>query len=151
MHRTQPGRLHLERLGDALPADFSALQLAAAAEGHRMLDRLAQEWVSGANRFSGDGEALIAAWWDSALVGIGGLTRDPQIDGALRMRRFYVAPPFRGRGVGRTLAAALLALAGPDARVTAHPGTAAATAFWRGVGFASGPLPNILARQAEGG
>jgi GNAT superfamily N-acetyltransferase len=46
------------------------------------------------------------------LAGIGGLTIDPVIPAVLRMRRFYVRPAFRRRGVGRRLAAALLARAG---------------------------------------
>lgn len=84
----------------ALPADLDDLAGAAAAEGFGMLGVLAREWVAGTQRFAMPEEALFAAR-DGAgvLLGIGGVTRDPWAP-ALRMRRFYVRPPARGRGSG---------------------------------------------------
>jgi len=126
----------LERLVDALPADFATMQAEARPEGYGMIDVLAAEWASGKNRFEVDGEALFAGYTDGALAGIGGLTIDPYSPGALRMRRFYVRAAFRRRGVGKALARALLALPGvADHAVTtnAAPGS---EAFWESLGFA---------------
>ncbi len=40
--------IRLERVIDALPADFEAMRAEARAEGFGMLDTLAAEWSSGA-------------------------------------------------------------------------------------------------------
>jgi len=98
-----------------------------------MLDTLANEWASGATRFDRPGEALFAAYADGTFAGIGGLTQEPAMEGALRMRRFYVALTHRRAGIGRLLAEALLRQAGP------HPVTCNAAAgserFWEALGF----------------
>jgi GNAT superfamily N-acetyltransferase len=126
----------LIRIGAALPDGFDALGDAARAEGHGMLDRLARDWAAGADRYARAGEALLAARIDGALAGIGGLTHDPVLADALRMRRFYVDPRFRRLGIARRLAEALLALPrGGRTLVTVNAGTAAAPAFWEALGF----------------
>jgi len=43
-------------------------------------------------RFDRHGEALLAARVTGVLAGIGGLTIEPVLAGALHMRRFYVRP-----------------------------------------------------------
>jgi MazG family protein len=125
--------LRLESVIDALPAEFEAMREEARAEGHRMLDALATEWASGVQRFDRQGEALIAAYMDGALAGIGGITLEPAIPGALRMRRFYIRAPFRRSGVARKLATVLLE---PHAakRLTANA-AAGSEAFWEALGF----------------
>ena len=96
--------IRLERLVDALPANFARLRDEANNAGYRMLDTLASEWESGVTRFDRPGEALYAAFAEDVLAGVGGLTRDQVTPGALRMRRFYVRVAFRRIGIGRTLA-----------------------------------------------
>jgi hypothetical protein len=71
----------------------------ARAEGHQFLDRLASDWASGAMRFDRPGEALLAAYSEGVLAAIGGITIDPIVPDALRMRRFYVRPAFRRAGL----------------------------------------------------
>jgi GNAT superfamily N-acetyltransferase len=126
-------RIRLERVIDALPAGFEALRAEARAEGHGMLDTLAAEWSSGAMRFNRPGEMLLASYVDDALAGIGGLTREPAIPGALRMRRFYVALAYRRYGVGRALADALLRQT--TARTITSNAAAGSEAFWEALGF----------------
>lgn len=122
---------------EELPAGFDAMRAEARGEGYRFLDRLVGEWESGAMRFAGDGEALLAAHVAGELAAIGGLTRDPFVEGCLRMRRFYVRQRFRRGGVGRMLAQALLDR--PERRgrpVTVNAGTGSAP-FWESLGFAA--------------
>ncbi len=70
------------------------------------------------------------------MVGVGGLTADPAIAGALRLRRFYVRPAYRRSGVGRNLVRRLLEHAvGFTRLVTVNAGTTEAAAFWERTGF----------------
>jgi GNAT superfamily N-acetyltransferase len=108
----------------------------AAAEGFRMLERLAAEWDSGTHRFDRPGEALLAARVGPRLIGIGGMTIDSDDPMALRLRRFYVAPGAHGKGVGRALAIALIRRPKwRDRRIVVNAGTAGAAEFWEGLGF----------------
>ncbi len=127
--------LRLERVEETLPAGFEGLRNEARAEAYKMLDRLATEWEARETRFARDGEALFAAYFGDPLVGIGGITWDPVIPGAFRMRRFYVAKAFRRRGIARQLALSLLGrkeITGRSIIVNAGVGSAP---FWESLGF----------------
>lgn len=101
------------------------------------MDRLAAEWEAGRNRFEQNGEALLAAYVGNVLVGVGGVTRDPNVPGSLRMRRFYVRPAFRRQGVGESMAVVLIASAPASiCCFTVNAGDADAGAFWEALGFA---------------
>lgn len=100
--------VRLDRVVEALPADFETMRSEALAEGYRFLERLATDWASGALRFTNPGEMLLAASSDGVLAGIGGVTVDPAFPDALRMRRFYIRRAFRQSGIGQRLAAAFL-------------------------------------------
>jgi GNAT superfamily N-acetyltransferase len=127
--------VRLERAVEALPRGLDALRAEAHAEGHRHLERLAADWDSGLTRFDRDGEALLAAFVENELVGIGGLTMDPVLPESLRMRRFYIGRAFRRCGIGRRLAAALLDGAVRACRpVTVNAATGSAP-FWESLGF----------------
>jgi GNAT superfamily N-acetyltransferase len=125
--------IRLERVIDTLPKDFEALRKEAELDGHSMLDTLASEWADGATRFDRPNEALLAAYADGVLAGIGGLTLEPAIPGGLRMRRFYVRIGFRRTGVGRALAEALLEKA--VSRVITANAAAGSEAFWETLDF----------------
>lgn len=121
---------------DRLPDGFELLRHAADGEAYNMLATLAREWASGENRFDGPGEALVAAHDGVALAGMGAMTRDPYLDGSLRMRRFYVSARARRRGIGRALAHALLNR--PETagrRITLNAPHAEAARFWESLGF----------------
>lgn len=127
-------------MAEALPAGLPNLRAEARREAFRFLDRLASEWETGTARFDRPGEALLAARMADALAGIGGLTLDPVVPGALRMRRFYVHPAFRRFGIGRRLAVALLERPGTAGQsVTVNAGTVGAPAFWEALGFVPDP------------
>lgn len=130
--------IQLVRIIDELPGDFERLRSAATAEGHRHLERLDEDWNSGAQRFAGDGEALLAAYQEGELVGIGALTRGPfeTAEPALLMRGPFVSPQARRGGVARTLVAALVQEGFDNAAlITVHADAPAAGAFWEAQGF----------------
>jgi GNAT superfamily N-acetyltransferase len=129
----------LEPVIGELPADFTIIQEEARGEGYRFVDRLANEWVSGAIRFSRAGEMLLAAYVGTALAGIGGVTVDPVVPDALRMRRFYVRTPFRKRGIGRKLAEILLERAFHTVSVVTVNAGPGSNPFWERLGF----IPDI--------
>lgn len=60
--------------------------------------------------YAAPGGLLLLAWCDGALAGCGALRPAPEIDepNACEMRRLYVRRAFRGFGLGRLLAEALL-------------------------------------------
>lgn len=128
--------IRLERVVDTLPAGFEALRVEARGDGYSMLDTLVREWTSGATRFERPGEALIAAYSGDALAGIGGMTLEPALPGALRMRRFYVALAYRRHAVGRTLATALLDEARRQECAVTCNAAGGSERFWEALGFA---------------
>ena len=96
---------------DSLPDDLDReLAAAAAEEGFSPLLWLKAQWADGTNRFSEPGEAFFVARAGARLVGVCGLNRDPYARGHAsgRLRRLYVLPEFRRRGVGRCLVLAAL-------------------------------------------
>ncbi len=107
----------------------------ARAEGYQFLDRLANDWASGAMRFDRPGEALLAAYSEGVLAAIGGITIDPIVPEALRMRRFYVRPTFRRTGIGREIALALLEGALQRVRVVTLNAAVKSIPFWENLGF----------------
>jgi GNAT superfamily N-acetyltransferase len=127
----------LERVLAEMPAGLAVLRAEARAEGYRHIDRLADEWVAGTMRFDRDGEALIAASLDRQLAGIGGITIDPSRPGRLRMRRFYVRSSFRRAGIGRAIAAKLLAHAHAFGRPVTVNAAAGSEPFWSSLGLAA--------------
>ena len=117
-----------------LPAGFDELRAEALAEGFRQIERLATDWEAHRTRFDRAGEALLTVRVDGTLGGIGGLTVEPVVPNALRMRRFYVRPAFRGGGVGRQLVMALLAHVRPGQLITANAAPTSVP-FWESIGF----------------
>lgn len=98
----------------ALPAGLAALESEAVSEGFGMITRLRTEWESGANRFDCEGEVLLGAFRADRLLGIGGLNRDPYINGPRvgRLRHLYVMKDERYSGIGRSLVESILRHAG---------------------------------------
>jgi GNAT superfamily N-acetyltransferase len=125
--------VQLVRIEDTLPDGFDALRAEADAEGHRHMARLAVEVAETPELFL----ALLAAFDDGELLGIGGMTAEPTDPTAIRMRRLYVTQAARGRGVARAIANALLNEAlGQTRLVTVHAGNAGAERFWEAMGYA---------------
>ena len=124
----------------ALDPAVELLALEAEQQGFGFMRRLAAEWQSGDNRFDRPGECLLAAHYDSRLIGVGGLNRDPYVqgDGIGRLRHLYVHASARWLGVGSQLVAPILKQARGSFRVVRlRATTAEAAAFYGRLGFVS--------------
>jgi GNAT superfamily N-acetyltransferase len=122
-----------------LPAPgLARLVAVAATEGHLFVARLRDEWTSGSNRFDRPGELLLGVTLNDALIAVGGLNADPYFGetGVGRLRRVYVDPPWRGRGIGRLLVTQLLERARRHfATVRLRTHSAGAASFYTRLGF----------------
>ncbi len=125
-----------------VPEGFAQLIDESSSVGIRNVTTFVSQWSDGSQRFSLPGEqALVAiAGGEVAgveVVGVGGLTHCPHVEGALRVRRFYVAQAWRRRGVARALAATLLDAGRPHTDVFTCNARAseAAPPFWESLGF----------------
>lgn len=138
----------------------------SAAEGYRHLERLVEDWKSGASRFDRENEALFVATYSDAApnkqnadpsssdqpsthkahsgvvwVGIVGLNVDPYLDDPAigRVRRLYVDPAFRRAGVGRKLVERVIDHARGRFRRLVLRTTPEARDFYEKIGFEPDP------------
>jgi GNAT superfamily N-acetyltransferase len=92
-----------------LPEDIEQLNALANLEGLRFVARLVEEFRAGSNTFSDLGEALFEVRAAGELIAIGGLNIDPYTSNRSvgRVRRMYVHPEHRSRGIGMALIEAI--------------------------------------------
>jgi GNAT superfamily N-acetyltransferase len=94
-----------------LPAPGLELLLSEAhEEGYDFIETLVEQWASAENRFDAPGEGLLGHLHDGLLVAVGGLNVDPFAGrpDMGRIRRVYVRPAWRNKGIGRALVSALV-------------------------------------------
>lgn len=129
--------VRLERIESALPDQMPELRAEADAEGVHNQGMLERDFASGAERFSKAGEILLAAFDGDTLVGIGGLTVEPdKSTRAMRLRRLYVRKAWRKCGVGRLLGEVLMAHGFETTdMLTLNAAVPGAPAFWEALGF----------------
>ena len=86
------------------------LQQEACGEGYDFIETLVEEWASAENRFDAPGEILCGHLEEGLLVAVGGLNLDPFAGrpDMGRLRRVYVRPAWRNKGIGRALVTALV-------------------------------------------
>jgi GNAT superfamily N-acetyltransferase len=103
--------IEIKRIGGDLPIPaLEGLLAASAAEGVHIIQTLIDRWNDGSNRFDQPGEALFFALEGGNVIGVGGRNIDPYVGDSrvLRVRRIYVSPAFRARGIARLLLKAIL-------------------------------------------
>jgi GNAT superfamily N-acetyltransferase len=124
---------------------LEALDACAQAEGVRNVGLLLQALREDPVRFRAPGEMMLGFWEGAALVGVGGRSWCPDLDGALRMRRFYVAPSHRRRGIGHDLALVLLRDAGAWCSIVTCNARASPMAppFWESLGFVRSEIEGV--------
>lgn len=125
----------VQAIGGAAP-DLIALQAESVAQGFGMVRRLREDWTDGSNRFDRPGEALLGAYAEGQLVGVGGLNVDPYLaDPAVgRLRHMYVLDSYRRHRVGAALVGKLLSGASGHFTVV-RLWTGQAHAFYEALGF----------------
>jgi GNAT superfamily N-acetyltransferase len=119
-------------------SSMDALRTEASAEGFRLPDGLIRDWEAGANRFDQPDECLFGAWSEAELGGVGGLNRDPYVEGSRigRIRHLYVRRSARQSGVGSALLQRLLnAASSTFYLVRVRTDTCEAAAFYLRHGF----------------
>ncbi|MFD1135987.1 GNAT family N-acetyltransferase [Paenibacillus shunpengii] len=106
-------------------------------EGFRHLSRLVNEYITGINTFSQEGEALFIAVYRSECIGICGLNQETSIKSEIgRIRRLYVKPEYRNKGIGRELLNAVVKFGEPYyKRLVLKTDNEKASAFYKVHGF----------------
>jgi GNAT superfamily N-acetyltransferase len=89
---------------------MESLQSEALAEGFGFIETLVEQWASAENRFDAPGEILCGHLDQGLLVAVGALNIDPFAgDNKIgRIRKIYVRPAWRNKGVGRALVTTLV-------------------------------------------
>jgi GNAT superfamily N-acetyltransferase len=111
-------------------------------EGYDFIQKLWDEYQSGAVPFRDDGAALLGIFEDDQLIGIGGVHTDPYEQSAAigRIRHVYVLPEVRRQRVGQQLMTALIDHASHHfITLTLRTPTAHGRAFYTSLGFSETP------------
>jgi GNAT superfamily N-acetyltransferase len=132
----------IQKIALPLPG-IERLQSEAQAEGYDFVQTLTEEWASAENRFDAPGEMLCGHLADGLLVAVGGLNCDPFAGRADvgRIRRVYVRPAWRDKGIGRALVTTLIEQASTHFRcVRLRAENADAARLYERIGFV--PIDN---------
>ena len=135
-----------------LPCDLERLVELSIEEDLLFLRRLREGWVSGANRFTGPGEAFFVARQGDELAGVCGLNLDPYCQDPTigRLRHFYVAPAHRRRGIGRALVDRAVSAARPHFRIVRlRTDTTEGALFYEAVGFSPTPAARDATHELQ--
>jgi GNAT superfamily N-acetyltransferase len=117
----------------------------ASRTGIANVARLMASWLDGTQTYDRRGECLLAVTNRDDIIAVGGLAQCPDVDGALRVRRFYVADAWRRRGIASSLATRLVehALGHTDTVTCNAQASPAARGFWEATGFSPTAVPGI--------
>ncbi|HEY95557.1 MAG TPA: GNAT family N-acetyltransferase [Dehalococcoidia bacterium] len=123
--------------------DISHIRNMAEQEGYNMLNRLVADYDSGENRFDKEGEKLIGYILECMVVALCGLNIEPSYTEYGRIRRLYVLPEYRNRGIGTELVNHLITFAGKYYKgVVVNIGNLPVSNFYESIGFKSVKNPS---------
>ena len=121
-------------------SDLLRLNDLAKSENINVVSKLISSWSVSKAFFGDRGEGLwIARTTESGeVIGVGGITSCPTLPGCRRVRRFYISPQWRRRGVATALANQCIERAKSAGLLTVTCHAAASTMapkFWESIGF----------------
>ena len=121
-------------------SDLMQLNDFATSENINVVSNLISSWSDNKSFFGERGEGLwIARVTESGeVIGVGGITTCPTRPECRRVRRFYISPHWRRRGVATSLANQCIerAKSAGVSTVTCHAAASAmAPKFWEALGF----------------
>lgn len=122
--------------------DLRPLLDASLAEGYTFIQKLWDEYDTGAITFREKGAGLLGITDETQLIGIGGVHADPylQMPTIGRIRHVYVLPAHRRQGIGRQLVEGLIAHAAHQFTIlTLRTQTEQGRDFYRVLGFSEEP------------
>lgn len=136
------GNPHLEIKQAASAADIAAaheilVEYGDSLDFHLCFQAFEQELAALPGYYAPPRGRLLLAYWDGRLAGV--IAMRPYGDADCEMKRFYVRPAFRGKGIGKALTAALLAAARAEGYrrmvLDTVPSMKAAIAHYKALGF----------------
>lgn len=121
---------------DLLNEDIEELRNESKKEGYNLIEKLINDFISGKNKFNKPGEALIVYEVGGKIIGVCGLNIDPADPERGRMRRLYVLPQYRKKGIGRELVQELIDHSTKNFKsVSVNIGNFDISKFYEGLGF----------------
>ena len=134
------------RIDTIAPYDWTKILDASKTEGYDMVDRLLVDFQTGSNSFDATGEALFVYLSGKTAVAVAGLNREPDSSymKSGRIRRLYVLPEYRNKGLARSLIEVIASLAETTFdRITVNVGILDARGFYKHLGFTPVNYPGI--------
>ena len=130
--------------------DWEEILRVSLDEGYNRVNRLLEDFRAGRNRFDSPGETLLAHVHDNSVVAVCGLNREEEtcfrMAGRMagRIRRLYVVPALRGKGLARSLVEGLISFAfGHHNTITVNVGKLPSRTFYEHLGFSPVEHPHI--------
>jgi len=118
--------------------DIETVRYESDKEGYNHINRLSAEYNSGENRFDKIGEKLVGFVLDDEVVAVCGLNIEPTNNRLGRIRRLYVLPENRRRGIGTELVKYLIKHAEQYFQsVVVNIGDLSVDNFYKPIGFKS--------------
>jgi ribosomal protein S18 acetylase RimI-like enzyme len=129
--------IQIKQVFDLTPFDISFLLGDSILDGHRHIQRLIDDYISGKNKFMKPGESLFIALLGNNIIGICGLNQYPYNDSTYgRIRRLYVLKSYRESGIGRMLVEAVIKQAnGKFEKLILRTDNPIASKFYESLGF----------------
>jgi GNAT superfamily N-acetyltransferase len=126
--------------------DWTEILSESQSEGYNMVNRLLTDFRVGRNRFDAPGEVLFAYLFGDNIVAVAGLNQEPDksILRTGRIRRLYVLPKFRGKGLARGLVERIMLSAESYfEKITVNVGKLDAGELYEHLGFTPVKYPGI--------